>query len=94
MIKDMKHNIHRLIVLFAIMLAATGAKAQSADKLHAEEGLFNHLSVGLNTGTTGFGIDAAMPVHKLVTVRAGFSGMGWGDIKFKAINTAAEINQM
>ena len=35
----MKHNIHRLIILFAIMFAATGAKAQNADKLHAEEGL-------------------------------------------------------
>ena len=94
MIKDMKHNIHRLIILFAIMMTATGAKAQYTDKLHEPEGLFNHLSVGLNTGTSGFGIDAAMPVHKLVTVRAGFSGMGWGEIKFKAINTAAELTQM
>ena len=47
----MKHNIHRLIILFAIMFAATGAKAQNADKLHAEEGLFNHLSVGLSTAS-------------------------------------------
>jgi len=94
MLKDMKYNIHKLIILFTIMFAATGAKAQNADKLHAEEGLFNHLSVGLNTGTTGLGIDVAMPVHKLVTVRAGFSGWGMGDIKFKAINTATEINQM
>jgi hypothetical protein len=70
------------------------AKAQNVDKLHAEEGLFNHLSVGLSTGLTGTGIDVAMPVHKLVTVKAGFSGWGVGDIKFKAINTATEITQM
>ena len=66
----MKHNIHSFIVLFAMMFAAAGAQAQDADKIHAEDGLFNHLSVGLNTGTSGFGVDVAMPVHKLVTVRA------------------------
>ena len=90
----MKHNIKSLIILFAMMIAATGAMAQNADKLHAEEGLLNHLSVGLTTGLTGTGIDVAMPLHKIVSVRAGFAGMGWGDIKFKAINTATEITEM
>ena len=94
MTNDMKHNIHRVIIIFTMMFAATGAMAQNADKLHAEEGLFNHLSVGLSTGLTGTGIDVAMPVHKLVSVRAGISGMGLAEIKFKAINTAAEITQM
>lgn len=90
----MKHNIQRIIILSAIIISASVAKAQNVDKLHAEEGLFNHLSVGLSTGLTGTGIDVVMPVHKLVTVKAGFSGWGVGDIKFKAINTATEINQM
>ena len=90
----MKHNIHRLIILFAIMMAATGAKAQIVDKLHAEDGLFNHLSVGLNYGTTGANVDVAMPVHKLVTVRAGIGGWPVGNIKFKATNTATEITEM
>ncbi len=94
MIKDMKHDICGFVILFAMMMTTTGAKAQEVDKLHAEEGLFNHLSVGLSTGLTGSGIDVAMPVHKLVTVKAGISGWGIGDIKFKAINTATEINQM
>ena len=92
--KDMKHNIHRLIILCAIMMAAPGAKAQIVDKLHAEEGFLNHLSVGLSTGLSGTNIDVAMPLHKLVTVRAGYGGMAWGNIKFKAINTASEITQM
>ena len=90
----MKHNIKSLIILFAMMIAAAGAQAQNDDKLHAEEGLLNHLSVGLTTGLTGTGIDVAMPLHKIVSVRAGFAGMGWGDIKFKAINTATEITEM
>ena len=94
MTKDMKHNSIKFIVLFTMMFAIAGAKAQNTDKLHAEDSLFNHLSVGLTTGLTGAGIDVAMPVHKLVTIRAGFSGWSVGDIKFKAINTATEVTQM
>ena len=90
----MKHDMQRLIILVAIMIAATGVKAQETDKIHAEDGLFNHLSVGLTTGLTGTGVDVVMPVHKIVTVRAGFSGWGVGDLKFKAINNAAEITPM
>ena len=90
----MKHIIHNLTILIAMIFAATGAQAQNADKIHAKDGLFNHLSVGLNTGLTGAGIDVAMPVHKIVTVRAGISGWNIGDIKFKAINTASEITSM
>ena len=90
----MKQDIHRLFILFTIMLTAIGAKAQNTDKLHAEHGLLNHLSVGLTTGLTGAGIDVVMPVHKIVTVRAGFTGWNVGDIKFKAINTATEITEM
>ena len=94
MIKDMKQNIFRLILLFAIFITATATKAQNDDKLHEEDGLFNHLSVGLNTGLTGAGIDVAMPVHKLVTVRAGVSGWNIGKFKFKAANTASDITEM
>ena len=70
--------MQRLIILVAIMIAATGVKAQEIDKIHAEDGLLNHLSVGLTTGLTGTGVDVVMPVHKIVTVRAGFSGWGVG----------------
>ena len=89
----MKHNIHRLIILLAIIFTAAAADAQRAEKLRAEDGLFNHLSVGLSTGLSGFGIDAAMPVCKIVTVRAGFSAWTIGNINFKAINTASEITE-
>lgn len=90
----MKHIIHSLIILIAMMFVTAGTQAQNADKIHAKDGLFNHLSIGLNTGLTGAGIDVAMPVHKIVTVRAGISGWNIGDIKFKAINTASEIISM
>ena len=81
-------------MLFMMMIVAAGIKAQNIDKLHAEDGLFNHLSVGLSSGLTGAGIDVVMSVHKLVTLRTGISGWDIGDIKFDAINTASEITEM
>lgn len=40
-----------------------------------DKNFFNHLAVGINAGTTGFGLDAAMPVCKYLQVRAGFAKM-------------------
>ena len=94
MTKDMKHHIRLLIILFSFALAATSASAQRTDQLYAEDGLLNHLSVGLTSGLAGTGIDVVMPLHRLVTLRAGFAGWNVGDIKFKAINTATEITEM
>ncbi len=82
------------LVILTAALGAINAFAQSDtdknSKLHAPDGLFNHLSVGITTGLSGTGIDVTMPVHRLITVRAGYSGLHFGDIKFKTINTAYE----
>lgn len=89
----MKIKTFTLVILTAA-LGAINAFAQSEtdknSKLHAPDGLFNHLSVGITTGLSGTGIDVTMPVHRLITVRAGYSGLHFGDIKFKTINTAYE----
>lgn len=90
----MKHPVRLLIILFSFALAPTSASAQRADQLYAEDGLLNHLSVGLTSGFAGTGIDVVVPLHRLVTLRAGFAGWNVGDIKFKAINTATEITEM
>ena len=90
----MKHHIRLLIILFSFALAPTSASAQRTDQLYAEDGLLNHLSVGLTSGLAGTGIDVVVPLHKLVTLRAGFAGWNVGDIKFKAINTATELTEM
>ena len=94
----MKIKIFTLAIL-ALVLGAMSASAQNEEpekvkKIHTPDGLFNHLSVGLTTGITGTGIHVAMPVHRLITLRAGYSGFHMGDIKFKAINTAAELTNM
>ena len=90
----MKHPVRLLCILFSFALAPTSASAQRADQLYAEDGLLNHLSVGLTSGFAGTGIDVVVPLHRLVTLRAGFAGWNVGDIKFKAINTATEITEM
>ena len=94
MTNAIRHHIHPLLLALTMMLAPATALAQTADRLQAEDGLLNHLSVGLTTGLTGAGLDVAMPVHRLVTVRAGFAGWDVVDIKFKAINTATEITEL
>lgn len=90
----MKIKIYILTMLTAALGAMNVAAQSETDnnnKLHSPDGLFNHLSIGVSTGLSGSGIDVTMPVHRLVTVRAGYSGLHLGDIKFKAINTAEEL---
>ena len=41
----------------------------------AEDGILNHLDLGVSAGTTGIGIDVAMPVGKSVRLRAGYTYM-------------------
>lgn len=51
------------------MIAATHLYAQTDTRL------FNHLSVGLNVGTTGIGADIAMPATRFLDIEAGISIM-------------------
>lgn len=41
----------------------------------AQQGMkpFEHLGVGLEVGTVGFGLDVAVPVHSFIVVRGGFN---------------------
>ncbi len=91
----MKIKIFTLVIL-AALLGAMNVSAQNetdkTSKLHAPDGLFNHLSIGLTTGLSGTGLEVTMPVHRLITVRAGYSGLHFGEIRFKTINTAYELN--
>lgn len=70
-------------ILLIVALAFTiSAGAQNNTKCGNKENcckndknIFNHLSVGLNVGTTGIGFDVAMPVCNYVQVRAGMDFM-------------------
>ena len=84
-----------ILAMLSVALGAVNVCAQTEtdknDKLFTPDGFFNHLSVGLHTGLSGSGLDVTMPVHRLVTVRAGYSGLHFGEIKFKTINTAEDL---
>ena len=66
-VKKMK----RFMFSIALIGASLAALAQDKNEPH----LFNHLDLGVTLGTTGIGIDAAMPVHDIVKLRAGFEVM-------------------
>lgn len=56
------------ILCMAICLTCTTLNAQS------KNGMFNHLSVGVNAGTPGAGVDIAVPVlGEYISLRAGYS---------------------
>ena len=58
-----------LFCLAMAFMAMTSVSAQTDLRL------FNHLSVGLNVGTTGIGADIAMPATKFLDIEAGISIM-------------------
>lgn len=61
----------RFVFLIALTTSIFTANTVSAqDKM-----LLNHLSVGLEVGTTGWGLEAAAPVSPFVTLRTGFTTM-------------------
>ena len=55
----------RLFITSFVVLFTLGISAQ--ENMEA----FSHLSVGVEAGLHGFGIEAAMPVHKSLVVKAG-----------------------
>lgn len=86
-------RVAAIMATIALLTSNAGAQDDKTSKLHSENGMLNHLSLGLQSGLGGTGLDVAMPVHRIVTLRAGFVGNAIGDINFKAINTASQITQ-
>jgi len=67
------------VALFGL-LVSLGISAQ--ENMEA----FKHLSIGAEAGLHGFGIEAAMPVHKSLVVRAGVNFFPSGDLFNTDIN--------
>lgn len=69
----------------ALLFMASALPSFAQDSLCTkctDKQLFNHLSVGLNIGTPGFGIDLATPITPYLAVRAGvniFPVVKWHD---------------
>ena len=74
--------MRKLFVTSLVALFALGVSAQ--DNMEA----FRHLSIGAEAGLHGFGIEAAMPVHKKLVLRAGVNFLPSGDL----FNTQFDID--
>ena len=62
----------KLVLVSAVLLLSPRVTAQTA----TDKNLFNHLAVGLSTGTDGLiGLDVAAPIGNYVSVRAGYQFM-------------------
>ena len=55
-------------ILFSFVLAVVAVTSQA-------QNMFNHFDLGVTLGTTGIGLDAAMPVGNYVKLRTGFEVM-------------------
>ena len=67
--------MRRLYALATAILLTTGSFAQWGKEHSGNIGFFNHLELGVTAGSTGIGLDAAMPVGNVVRLRAGFTYM-------------------
>lgn len=58
----------------ALLAVSTSfAQVQTTEKSADERNIFNHLDGSITLGTTGIGVDLAMPVGNIVQVRTGFT---------------------
>lgn len=81
----------KLYKYILILLVAILVPSQAQAERNTDEDMFNHLSVGVTLGTTGYGIDAAMPCTKLVSFRAGFDLLRIGGINYNAPTSVADV---
>lgn len=62
------------MALFALLAsAATFAQPAGVIEGTGDKNIFNHLDGSITLGTTGLGVDLAMPIGKSVQIRTGFS---------------------
>lgn len=73
----------KFVLLFFVLTLSANMLAQDNSQVSrlAEKGILNHLDVGVNVGTLGFGVDVAVPVGDYVRIRAGYSYMPRFSIK-------------
>ncbi len=70
--KTYRKKMKKIALVIVLLLSLLNVQAQdNSDSFK----MFNHLDLGITLGTTGIGIDAAMPVGNYVKLRTGFEVM-------------------
>ena len=67
----MKKNILMMTMFLAAVITPAQELPREISETVREDTPFKHLDLGITVGSTGFGIELAMPVHEMVRVRAG-----------------------
>lgn len=68
-------KLNRLVKVLAAVAVIFGACNSAYAQDIPTLGIFNHLGINLNAGTTGIGVEAATPITQFVQARAGISVM-------------------
>lgn len=71
----MKHHLILIAALAAMALHAGAQTPEYTGDFRTKVKAFNHLDISLTSGTTGVGLDAAMPIGDKFRLRAGFAFM-------------------
>lgn len=61
------------LIAAVLMLAPCSAQVSGISEIREDKNILNHLDGSITMGTTGLGVDLAMPIGKMVQVRTGFS---------------------
>lgn len=82
-------KLYKYLLICSMALVSTFATAQSSD--NNECIAFKHLSIGGRLGTTGIGVDVAMPINRHLDLRAGVDALPLGTFNIKATNNLRDI---
>lgn len=81
-------RIYKYLLICGMALVSTFACAQSSNN---ECIAFKHLSIAGRLGTTGVGVDVAMPINRHLDIRGGADVLPLGTFNIKAANNLRDI---
>ena len=68
-------NMRKLFLLCVLCLLTIGAHLHAQEKQDRKLGYFKSFAIGVNIGTTGWGVDIATPIGQYLALRAGVTIM-------------------
>ena len=89
--KRFQHIVLTMAIILLPFLTTAQVQEHNLDPRGDGKQMFNHLSIGGIIGTSGVGVDVAMPCTKYVTVRAGLDMLKISGIRYNFATNVANI---